>query len=81
MKNYLLVLFIILAVVILILVSKRRERMTDDTVVRIDKLETTDKNMEKRLSLVEKELKSAKEEQAKGEAQVNAGIGNIQAVL
>jgi hypothetical protein len=80
MKNYLLVLFVCLAIAILILISKRREYMTDDTLVRLDKLETTDTQIEDRLSVVEKELNTAKEEQEKGEAQVNAGIGNIQAV-
>lgn len=79
MKNYLPVLFVVLALVILVLLSKRREGI-DDTLVRLDRLETTDKQVEDRLSVVEKELKTAKEEQAKGEAQVNAGIGSIQAI-
>ena len=79
MKKYLPLVFVILTIAILILLSKRRE-VIDDTLVRLDKLETTDKQVEDRLSLVEKELKTAKEEQAKGEAQVNAGIGNIQAI-
>lgn len=79
MKKYLPLVFVILTIAILILLSKRREAI-DDTLVRLDKLETTDKQVEDRLSLVEKELKTAKEEQAKGEAQVNAGIGNIQAI-
>lgn len=82
MKNYLPVLFIIIAIVVLILLSKRREGFIkkDDTMVRLDKLETADEQLERRLSIVEKELKTAKEEQAQGEAQVNAGIGNIQAI-
>lgn len=79
MKKYLPVIFVVVAIVIVILMSRRREGV-DDTLVRLDKLEKTDKNVENRLSLVEKELKTAKEEQQKGEAQVNAGIGSIQAI-
>lgn len=53
---------------------------SSDTLVRISKLEESDKQVENRLALVEKELKTAKEEQSKGEAQINAGIGSIQAI-
>ncbi|NBR60734.1 MAG: hypothetical protein EBT86_03610 [Actinobacteria bacterium] len=80
MKSYLPVVFVIIAIGILIFLSRQRERMTDDTLVRLNKLETTDKEVEDRLSIVEKELRTAKEEQTKAEAQVNAGIGEIQAV-
>lgn len=80
MKKYLPLMFVVLAIAILILLNKSREGV-DDTLVRLDKLETTDSEMKNRLSIVEKELKTAKEEQAKGEAQVNAGIGNIQSVM
>lgn len=80
MKKYLPLMFVVLAIAILILLNKSREGV-DDTLVRLDKLETTDSEIKNRLSLVETELKTAKEEQAKGEAQVNAGIGNIQSVM
>jgi chromosome segregation ATPase len=82
MKNYLPLLFVIIAIGILIFLSRQREAMTtnDDTLVRLNKLETTDKEVENRLSIVEKELRTAKEEQTKAEAQVNAGIGEIQAI-
>lgn len=78
MKKFIPVIFVIIAIIILVLMSRREG--IDDTLVRLDKLETTDKKVESRLSLVEKELRTAKEEQAKGEAQVNAGIGSIQAI-
>lgn len=83
MNKYLLVAFVLLGIFLVVLISRRgrREGMeSSDTLVRISKLEESDKQVENRLALVEKELKTAKEEQSKGEAQVNAGIGSIQAI-
>ena len=81
MNKYLLVAFVVLAIVMLILVSRRESFTTEtDVAIRLNKLETSDKKVDERLALVEKQLKTAQEEQEKGEAQVNASIGNIQAV-
>ena len=81
MNKYLLVAFVMLAIVMLILVSRRESFTTEtDVAIRLNKLETSDKKVDERLALVEKQLKTAQEEQEKGEAQVNASIGNIQAV-
>jgi flagellar biosynthesis/type III secretory pathway M-ring protein FliF/YscJ len=77
MNKLILVVFVLLAMILVVLISrKQRQAFTMPIEQRLQKLEEDDKKTDERLSLVEKDLRSAKE----AEAQVNASIGDIQAI-
>lgn len=83
LKKYLAIGFLVLAGILLWLLSNppvQREGV-DDTLVRLDKLETHDGEQDKEIQDLKKKFKESKAKISEGEKQANAALGHIQMAI
>ena len=83
LKKYLAIGFLVLAGILLWLLSNppvQREGV-DDTLVRLDKIETHDKEQDEEISDLKKKFDDSKARISEGEKQANASIGNMQMAI
>lgn len=83
LKKYLALGFFVLAGILLWLLSNppvQREGV-DDTLVRLDKLETHDGEQDKEIQDLKKKFDQSKDRISEGEKQANAQIGRMQLAI
>ena len=76
--------FVILSAVLLWLLTSPPQSVregVDDTLVRLDKIETRDKEQDDKIKKLEKDFDASKSRISDGEKQANAAIGNMQLVV
>jgi hypothetical protein len=83
LKKYLAISFFVLAGILLWLLSNppvQREGV-DDTLVRLDKIDTKTAQQDKDIKALEKKFEESKSRISEGEKQVNSQIGNMQLAI
>jgi len=88
LKKYLAIGFVVLAATLLWLLvnipplsSSSSKEGVDDTLVRLDKLETHDKVQDEDIAVLKKKFDESTARISSGEKEANAAIGNMQMVI
>jgi len=81
LRKYLAIGFLVLAIILVWLLANPPKEGVDDTLVRLDKLETQTKTQEEEIDGLKKQFDESKARISDGEKQANAAIGNMQMVV
>jgi hypothetical protein len=81
-RKYLAIGFVVLAMALICLLANPPSKEgVDDTLVRLDKIETHDKEQDEEIDELKKQFEESKARISSGEKQANSAIGNMQMVV